>query len=79
MHGQHVDEALKLLRREMTRLRLTPTSGQNRQQATARAGAAPPQRIQILVGTGHHSKVGGVPSLQRLPCSDCPLKCSGIP
>ena len=47
LHGQHVAEALKLLRREVTRLR-----GQNRQ--SAKAGN---RTIQILVGTNHHSKV----------------------
>lgn len=47
LHGQHVAEALKLLRREVTRLR-----GQNRQPA--KAGN---RTIQILVGTNHHSKV----------------------
>ena len=51
LHGQHVAEALKLLRRELTRLR-SSAGGQNRQPA--KSGN---RRVQILVGTNHHSKV----------------------
>jgi hypothetical protein len=54
LHGQHVAEALKLLRRELAGLRRGPAPGsQNRQPA----GGNAPQRIQIIVGTNHHSKV----------------------
>lgn len=51
LHGQHVAEALKLLRRELTRLR-SSAAVQNRQPA--KSGN---RRVQILVGTNHHSKV----------------------
>ncbi|BDA46483.1 probable polyadenylate-binding protein-interacting protein 7 at C-terminar half [Coccomyxa sp. Obi] len=57
LHGQHVAEALKLLRREVTKLRV-----QNRQPA--KAGN---RTIQILVGTNHHSK--GKHSTMRLPAT----------
>ncbi|CAL8462611.1 g2144 [Coccomyxa elongata] len=57
LHGQHVAEALKLLRREVTRLR-----GQNRQPAKASN-----HTIQVLVGTNHHSK--GKHSPMRLPAA----------
>ena len=50
LHGQHVAEALKVLRRELTRLR-SSAAGQNRQPA--KSGN---RRVQILVGTNHHSK-----------------------
>ncbi len=50
LHGQHVAEAIKLLRRELSRLRRA--GGQNRQPAELGT-----QRVQILVGTNHHSKV----------------------
>lgn len=57
LHGQHVAEAIKLLRRELSRLRRA-AGGQNRQSADqAQAGAGRSQRIQILVGNNHHSKV----------------------
>ena len=53
LHGQHVAEALKLLQRELARLRGSfPGSGQNRQPAKS-AG----RRVQILVGNNSHSKV----------------------
>ena len=60
LHGQHVGEALKLLRREVARLRGAAlhkgdTTGARSGPAAAAAGT---RRVQILVGTNAHSKVG---------------------
>lgn len=42
LHGQHITEALAFLRTELARLRSSGKAGRT---------------LQVLVGTGHHTKV----------------------
>ena len=55
LHGQHIGEALKLLRREVARLR--GTALHKGDSAAAVPAASPCKAVRILVGTNSHSKV----------------------
>ncbi|KAK9818026.1 hypothetical protein WJX72_005872 [[Myrmecia] bisecta] len=54
LHGLHVSEAMRILRRELSQLQGKPANG-------ARA----PAKLHICVGTGHHTKGARTPA--RLP------------
>lgn len=66
LHGLHVSEAVDALRREVKAARA-------RRQAARQPGT---ERVSVIVGTGHHTKVraGGVACLVCAASAPCALE-----